>query len=104
LLGLLVGLYILFGLGVPSSTTFRFEGWIEGSDGCVFFNQHTISAVGRIRIAWVRDIKEVGMLFAKKIFEEGIDMHRPHPSFQSDRILLYFLYRLTFGDIGRLYS
>lgn len=50
------------------------------------------------------DIKEVGMFFAEKIFEKGIDMHSPHPSFQSDCILLYFLYRLTFGNIRWLDS
>jgi hypothetical protein len=89
----------LFGLGVSPPTTFRFEGWIEGSDGCVFFNRNAISAVGGKRIAWVRDVKEVWMLFAEKIFEEGIDMHSPHPSFQSDSVLLYLLCRLTFGNI-----
>jgi hypothetical protein len=47
----------------------------------------------------MRHIKEVGVLFAQKIFEKRINMHSPHPSFQSDCILLYFLYRLTFGDI-----
>jgi hypothetical protein len=104
LLGLLVDLCILFGLGIPPSTTFRFEGWVQGSNGRVFFDQNTISAVRGIRIAWVWDIKEVGMLFAKKIFEERIDMHRSHPSFQSDCILLYLLHRLTFGNIWRLNS
>jgi hypothetical protein len=94
----------LFGLGVSPSTTFRFEGWIKGSDGCVFLNRNAISAVGGKRIAWVRNVKEVGMLFAEKIFEESIDMHSPHPSFQSDGVLLYLLCRLTFGDIRWLNS
>lgn len=40
------------------------------------------------------------MLFAEKIFEKGINMHSPHPSFQSDGILLYLLCRLAFGNIG----
>jgi hypothetical protein len=31
-------------------------------------------------------------------------MHSPHPSFQSDGILLYLLCRLTFGDIRWLNS
>lgn len=44
------------------------------------------------------------MLFAEKIFEEGIDMHSPHPSFQSDGVLLYLLCRLTFGNIRWLNS
>lgn len=39
------------------------------------------------------------MLLAQKVFEESIDMHGSHPSFQSDCVLLYLLYRLTFGDI-----
>ena len=44
------------------------------------------------------------MLFAEQIFEESIDMHSPHPSFQSDRVLLHLLYRLTFGDVRRFDS
>jgi len=52
----------------------------------------------------VWDIKKVGMLFAEEIFEEGIDMHSPHPSFQSNCILLYLLYRLTFGNVWWLDS
>jgi hypothetical protein len=31
------------------------------------------------------------MLFAHEILEEGIDMHRTHPSFESYAVLLYFL-------------
>jgi hypothetical protein len=94
----------LFGLGVSPPTTFRFEGWIKRSDGCIFLNRNAIPAIGWEWVAWVRDVKEVGMLFAEKIFEEGIDMHSPHPSFQSDGILLYLLCRLTFGDIWWLNS
>lgn len=52
----------------------------------------------------MRNVKEVGMLFTEKIFEEGIDMHSPHPSFQSDSVLLYLLCRLTFGNIRWLNS
>jgi hypothetical protein len=52
----------------------------------------------------MRNITKVGMLFAQEVFEEGIDMHSPHPPFQSDGILLYLLYRLTFGDIRWLDS
>jgi hypothetical protein len=42
------------------------------------------------------------MSLAEKILKEGIDMHCPHPSLQSNRVLLYLLYRLAFGNIGRL--
>jgi hypothetical protein len=94
----------LFGIGVPPSATFRFEGWIKGSDGRVFLNRNAISAVRRVGIAWVWDVKKVGMLFAEQILEKGIDMHSPHPSFQSDGILLYLLCRLTFGKIRWLDS
>lgn len=41
------------------------------------------------------------MPFSEKIFEEGIDMHCPHPSFESDRVLLYLLHRLAFGNVRR---
>jgi hypothetical protein len=50
----------------------------------------------------VRNFQKVGMSLAEKILEEGIDMHRPHPSLQSDRVLLYLLDRLAFGNVGRL--
>lgn len=55
-------------------------------------------------MTWVWNIKKVSVLLAEKIFEEGINMHGPHPSFQPDSILLYLLYGLTLGDIGRLDS
>jgi hypothetical protein len=41
------------------------------------------------------------MSLAEKVLKEGIDMHCPHPSLQSDRILLNLLYRLAFGNVGR---
>jgi hypothetical protein len=104
LLGLFVRLCILLGLGVSPSTSFGLEGWIESSDGSIFFDRDSVSAVGRIRVAGMRHVKKVCVLFAQKIFEERINMHGPHPSFQSDRILLYFLYRLSFGDIRWLDS
>lgn len=47
-------------------------------------------------------VQEVGMLFPKKVLEESVDVHCSHPSFQSDRVLLYLLDRLAFGHIGRL--
>ena len=48
------------------------------------------------------NFQEVGVSLTEKILEESIDMHCPHPSLQSDRVLLYLLYRLAFGDIRRL--
>lgn len=42
------------------------------------------------------------MLLAQQVLKKGIDMHCPHPPLQSNGVLLYFLYRLAFGDIGRL--
>jgi hypothetical protein len=36
------------------------------------------------------------MLLAKQKVEEGIDMHRSHPSLQSNAVLLHFLHGLTF--------
>jgi hypothetical protein len=99
LLGLFVRLCILLGLGVSPSTSFGLEGWIESSDSSIFFDRDSVSAVGRIRVAGMRHIKKICVLFAQKIFEKRINMHGPHPSFQSDRILLYFLYRLSFGHI-----
>jgi len=41
------------------------------------------------------------MSLAEKVLEEGIDMHCPHPSLQSDRVLLYLLDRLALGHIRR---
>ena len=94
----------MFGFRGSASATFRFEGRIEGSEGCVFLDRDAVSAVRGIRIAWMRDVKEVGMFFAEKVFEKGIDVHSPHPSFQSDGVLLYLLRRLTFGNVRWLNS
>lgn len=98
---LLVDFKILLSLRVPPSTTFRFERRIKGSDRGVFLYQDPISAVWREWVAGMRDVHEVCMLFAEEILEKGIHMHRSHPSFQSDCVLLHFLDRLAFRYIRR---
>jgi hypothetical protein len=90
----------LLGFRISSSASLWLERRIKSPDCRVFFGQNTVSATGGIRIARVRHFQEVGMPFTEKILEEGIDVHCPHPSLQSDRVLLYLLYRLAFGNVG----
>jgi hypothetical protein len=91
----------LLGLRVSSSASLWLERRIKSPDCRVFFGQNPVSATGGIWVARVRNFQEVSVSLTEKILEEGIDMHCAHPSLQSDRVLLYLLYRLAFGNVGR---
>jgi hypothetical protein len=55
---------------------------VESSDSEIFFQRDAIAAVVREWVVWRGYLHVVGVLLAKEVLEESIDVHSTHPSLE----------------------